>query len=113
MKKDPKHLFTVLALFTMLAASNAHAVTVLGALTCQQINDAKTVDPQGIKKAAVFWTLGYLSGAATVTQKEILDQVQAEEIADFVIDYCRLNPTKHMQSAASAFEFVLKKRKGL
>ncbi len=47
------------------------------------------------------WILGYLSGAATATRKNVLKEVDADSIEAAISKYCQENPLEGMDSATA------------
>jgi hypothetical protein len=94
------------ALAVLLAAGYfigmpADAVTILGSgvYTCgkwvaERESDGK---PLLVKWG---WVLGYLSGLASASQRDVLAPVDADSIALWMDNYCRAHPLDHVEFAA-------------
>lgn len=59
------------------------------------------------------WFIGYLSGLAVYSNKDILKDTDNDSLYLWVDNYCRSNPLKDISDAGVDLFFELKKQKGL
>lgn len=62
--------------------------------------------------ASSFWILGYLSGMASESGKDVLRNTDALSIEAWITNYCRANPLDKFHDAGDALFIELKKRQG-
>ena len=89
---------------------DAQAVAIRGATSC-----GLWVKDRQEKIAFVHhrWVLGYLSGLAFESDKDILKTTDAESIFLWVDNYCRANPLKDIDDAGTTLFYELVKQKKL
>jgi hypothetical protein len=87
----------------------ARAIEVRGIRSCGEwVSDNKT-----LALGNQTWLLGYLSGIAVATGKQVLNGTDNQSIYLWVDNYCRANPLKSLPDAGNALYFELVKQKNL
>ena len=103
MKTTGNKTFTNLFLYIfLLSASVSHAqapgeVLVKGSASCGSWVNEKSVT---VNAAYQLWLMGYLSGFAIGTGKDILKGTDSQSIALWVNNFCKANPLQDMSDAA-------------
>ncbi|CAB3763107.1 hypothetical protein [Paraburkholderia solisilvae] len=101
---------------TLIATSDAHAqgVIIRGASSCGQWTEAhKSPDPSISSVAMERWLIGYLSGLALGTKKDIIKDTDNASIFQWITNYCNANPLDNVADAGETLWTELIKRKGL
>lgn len=102
-----KH-FVALVCLSLLSTS-VPAVTVLGGGSCGQwISDRKSNKMMSATKE--FWLLGYISGLAAATDKDVLKGMDSNSMEAWIDNYCGNNPLDRFVNAADALFIELVKR---
>ncbi|WP_224043905.1 hypothetical protein [Paraburkholderia unamae] len=105
---------TVVAALTLIAATGVHAVTIRGVDSCGEwVEVHKSSAPSIGSVTAERWVVGYLSGVATGTGKEIIKGADNDSIFLFITNYCRANPLDNVADASGSLMDELIRRKGL
>lgn len=92
----------------------AHATTIIGARPCRSWTDARTTPSAAISNVAnEDWVLGYLSGLAMGSQRDVLRSADYVALYQWVDDYCRAHPSADLGDAGQALFAALRQRKGL
>lgn len=94
-------------------------------LTAMELG-AKTIEVRGIRSCGEWvndkeilafgnqtWLIGYLSGLAVGTKKQLLSGTDNQSIYLWVENYCRANPLRSLSDAGNALYFELVKQKNL
>lgn len=106
-----KLLRLLLIAFTMGFSMNSHAITVRGAVSCQDWVE-KSADKQSAGyKAYGFWLLGNLSGFAEATGDDFLKSTADGFIFSWMDNYCENNPVNSVSEGAVILYKELKKKK--
>ena len=94
---------------TATLASHSLAVTVRGMASCSGWVNRGSGDLAVIRQV---WLIGYLSGRAAATDKDILNGTQDAELFVWMDNFCRLNPGKDVEDGAVelATELIRQKR---
>lgn len=101
-------------------------LVVLGLMLTAMELGAKTIEVRGIRSCGEWvsdrealalgnqtWLVGYLSGLAVATNKQILSGTDNQSIYLWVDNYCRANPLRSLPDAGTALYFELVKQKNL
>ena len=95
------------ALILATTPFEVNAVTIKGAQSCGvwvQDREAKNIAVQA-------WLIGYLSGVAVATQQDFLHGKDLPSLSLWVDNFCRANPLKDVEDAASVLGKELMKQK--
>jgi hypothetical protein len=111
-----KIICTLLAFFIFSCLiTNANAVIVRGSLSC-----GKWVSDKSENKADGWsllvnhsWLMGFLSGLAVYSKKDILKDIDPESLYLWVDNYCLAHPLEYSDDAGGQLFNELKKQKGL
>ena len=107
---------TLLAITTSLCiwltASHAEALQIRGFTSCGTWVKETQEDGWGIVTSRM-WLLGYLSGKASGSGKDVLRGTDNDSIFLWVDNYCKANPLKDIGDAGAALFSELAKKKGL
>lgn len=105
----------IVAALTLFVATSAHAdVTIRGAHSCGEWMEAhRSSDPSIRSVVAERWVVGYFSGMAIVSGKDILKGTDNASIFLWITNYCRANPLSDTADASTTLSLELIKRKGL
>jgi hypothetical protein len=107
-KRNTAFLFLALA----TAVPPAQAVIVRGMPSCgtwvqtRQAGDMASIGNR-------LWLIGFLSGVAAGTQKDLLKTTDNDSITLWMDNYCRANPLNDLEDGAETLAKELMKRKGL
>ncbi len=102
-----------LLIFTLLATTsiNVNAVEMAGPMSCGVwIEKQKNKINYNIGQA---WLLGYLSGIAIISEKDILKGTDNLSLFLWIDNYCQKFPLRHTSNAGDALAIELAKQKGL
>ena len=106
-----KFLMLLLVIFATGFSANGNAVTVRGAVGCQEWVE-KGIDKQSAGyKAYGFWLLGNLSGFAEATNDDFLKSTEDGFIFAWMDNYCESNPVNSISEGAVMLYKDLKKKK--
>jgi hypothetical protein len=85
----------VVLVVLLLAGLGADAATIRGVPGCGYwLRDR---EPGGARSYFnAMWLVGYLSGAAVHSEKDILRTIDSESIADWMDSYCKANPSRNI-----------------
>ena len=103
-------LLTLAATSASLSGHALAAVTVRGMSSCSGWANRGSGDLAVIRQV---WLLGYLSGRAAATDKDILKGTENAELFLWMDNYCRENPLKDVEDGAVELAAVLIRQKGL
>ncbi|RSZ47733.1 MULTISPECIES: hypothetical protein [unclassified Variovorax] len=99
-------------LIALFATPFAHAVTIKAMASCGKwISDREADGSVAITNA--YWVMGFLSGQAVATGKEVLKGTDASSVMLWMDNYCRKNPLNDSGEAANTLFDELARRKGL
>ena len=111
-----KIIYILLTIITFSCISiNANAVLARGVVGCGKwiaASERKASDGY----LFIFyqgWVLGFLSGSAVQTNKDILKNTDNESLYLWIDNYCRANPLKSLIYGSDALFEELKKKEGL
>lgn len=87
----------------LVASTPAYAVKIIGAgakASCGKwLSDREKKDHFDMGQ----WALGYLSGSAYYSDKDVLGKTDADGVSYWLDNYCRANPTALFDAAVDAF----------
>ena len=105
----PLHMLGLLAISLMFCTSPAKAIATLATADCGEWVLMK--DPSGKPTREFrYWLLGYLSGAAVETGKDILRTTSSASIELWMDNYCKANPLKTVGEGATTLFYELTKK---
>lgn len=101
----------LLAAIFVLCISNVQAVTFMGAGTesCGSYLKEKESMPI-VHGANISWIVGFLSGAASASGYDVLNNTDSNAIEAAVTKYCEENPLRNVLEASTNIYLQLKKR---
>ncbi|MDM0002209.1 hypothetical protein QTI24_26630 [Variovorax sp. J22P240] len=100
-----------LGLAAAMACGSASAVTIMSGRSCGEwIKDRAELKLKDAVNSA--WLVGYLSGMAVESEKDLLSSIDAESIYLWMDNYCRANPLKRVSTGGWVlFEELAKGKK--
>ncbi len=108
-KKTCSVFLVILILMLTSMELGARTIEVRGVRSCGEwVSDNKT-----LALGNQTWLLGYLSGIAVATRKQILSGTDNQSIYLWVDNYCRANPLQSLSDAGADLYFELVKQKNL
>ena len=111
-KKIYAIFLTVSSLMLSATAFDAKAVEIVAAVSCGDWVKERKIDNSIYQMINRRWILGYLSGLAAASGKDILKGTGSESIFLWIDNYCQANPLKDSDNAGNALfrELVKEKR---
>jgi len=105
----------IAALILTLMVGNAYSVIVMGARSCGDWIKNKPIglDKNWARVVSEAWLVGYLSGMASSSGKDILRDMTASSIFVWMDNYCQANPLDDLDDGGSKLMAELVRRKGL
>lgn len=91
-------------------ANTARAITVRGISSC---GEWVSHNNDQVKWRAQTWLLGFLSGLAAGTKKDVLDSTDNESVYLWMDNYCKANPLKGTHDGAGYLYLELMEQKGI
>jgi len=112
-KKIYAIFLTVSSLMLSAMAFDAKAIEIAAAVSCGDWVKERKIDSSIYQMLNRRWILGYLSGLALESGKDILKGTGSESIFLWIDNYCQANPLKDSDEAGSALFRELVKQKRL
>lgn len=107
----------IVFLLIVIAVSNAPIANaegeIRGVRTCEDWSKDRAKNDWTVLLIDKSWLIGYLSGLASATGKDFLHGTNNLAIYDWMDQYCKDNPQKHLGDAGLDLFYELKKQKGL
>jgi hypothetical protein len=109
---NPRHLVQASLIAAFLASSQAAAVTIRGAPSCGKWVSESAPDKWQFV-VNLSWVVGFLSGMAQESQKNVLSGTDNNSISLWMDNYCRANPLKDVHDGSLVLFEELAKKKGI
>lgn len=107
-----KTLGIIICFVAIFFNQETNAVEMRGMISCGRwINDKKNDELSRI--TAERWIIGYLSGLAAGTEKNILEGTDNDSIILWIDNYCSANPLKDIGHGSNEIFFELARQKRL
>jgi hypothetical protein len=114
-----KTIYTLLTIiFLSCITTNANAIKMKGGVVgcgkwiAYRENKTPDMSDESLGRLYTAWILGFLSGSAVQTNKDILKNTDNESLYLWIDNYCRANPLKFIPDASDALFEELKKQEG-
>lgn len=104
------------SLILMLSAIDVGAdVTIRGVPSCVSwlVDDEQNKGDGWVRVADQSWLLGFLSGQALESDKNVLKGTDSDTLYRWMDNYCMMNPLKNIADGGDALFYELAKQKGL
>lgn len=111
-----KTIFALLAVATLGGVSgSASAVQIIGGASCGKWIERHEASDKAPWPAVATenWLIGYLSGIALHSKKDILRDADTASLVLWMTNYCNENPLNNISDGAQDLYFELKNKRGL
>jgi len=105
----------IIAFILALYANTSLAVSVMGSKSCGEWIAQKPVgdDKSWPRIISEAWLIGYISGRAAATGKDVLRDAAASGLILWVDNYCQMNPLAYTDEAGAKLFQELRRRSGI
>lgn len=105
-----KKVIAAVAFSTVVHGASAE-ITYLGTMSCGSWVQAKQQGDLASRDRYRMWVVGFLSGSAIQTNRDVLEGIDEASLSTWVDNYCQKHPLEKLVAAADALFDELSTRK--